>query len=63
MTHFEKCQRLEKKIKELEEQLAEANEIIVGYVDTTPRVPNDGWHIPNWNLQKAESYVYKRGLK
>lgn len=44
-------------------QLEEANDIIKEYVETTPKVPNDGWHIPNYNLDNAECYLEKWGIK
>ena len=59
-----------KKVKKLKEQLSsitlqlkEANDIIKEYVETIPKVPNDGWHIPNYNLDNAEGYLKKWGVK
>ena len=52
-----------KEIKRLQEQLKEANEVIKEYVETTPKVPNDGFHIPNYNLDNAECYLEKWGVK
>ena len=44
-------------------QLEEANNIIKKYVETIPKVPNDGCHIPNYNFDNAECYLKKWGIK
>ena len=55
--------QLVKKVERLQEQLKEANGIIKEYVETTPKVPNDGVHIPNYNLDNAECYLERWGVK
>lgn len=59
----EKNTKQAKQIARLQEQLKEANDCIKGYVETTPKVPNDGCHIPNYNLDNAERYLKKWGVE
>lgn len=60
---YEDVRYMASQIERLQEQLKEANDIIKEYVETTPKVPNDGFHIPNYNLDNAECYLKKRGVK
>lgn len=60
---YDHFSQLVKKVEQLQKQLNEANDIIKEYVETTPKVPNDGCHIPNYNLDNAERYIKKWGVK